>query len=482
MVCAATELGSEDVPRRTERLIRVAFVAVFAFGVALVGAALAATHDVVRALGAVAFDDADELVAVQDLEIASEHEGGSARGFLLCGDEALLVRMRKARDDFDARLARLRAAQPADPEESRLLTEIDHANHDYLDALAGVVALRRHSGADDRDATVGRPFQERVEPARQRLERTMYALVTVRQRRMRQATTTARRDVALSSAALVALALLGAVVGATVAVLLDRALVRLRAARREAARQLRRVEELNEDLDAFAGRVAHDLRNLLAPVATAPSLIRNRLHDPASVMALLDRIERAATRSLATLDGLLAFSRAQASGGDASASVAAAVDDVLVQLGPLAEEARVSIERDIEDARVACPRELLTLVLSNVVGNAIKYVAGSEPRRVFVTARADASGCELVVRDTGPGIPVASLPHVFEPFYRVPGTHIAGTGIGLATVRRVVEAHGGHVSAEASDGTTIRIRLPLAATERKAGGSQTAVASSVPMP
>ena len=73
--------------------------------------------------------------------------------------------------------------------------------------------------------------------------------------------------------------------------------------------------------------------------------------------------------------------------------------------------------------------------------------------------------CELSIADTGPGIPADALPRIFEPFYRVPGTQTPGTGIGLATVHRIVEARGGSVTVESRmrHGSVFRVRLPLRA-------------------
>jgi signal transduction histidine kinase len=69
-----------------------------------------------------------------------------------------------------------------------------------------------------------------------------------------------------------------------------------------------------------------------------------------------------------------------------------------------------------------------------------------------------------LVRDTGPGIPAASLSRIFDPFYRVPGATAEGTGIGLATVHRIVAAHGGKVTVDSTlgAGATFSVRLPLA--------------------
>ena len=101
-----------------------------------------------------------------------------------------------------------------------------------------------------------------------------------------------------------------------------------------------------------------------------------------------------------------------------------------------------------------------------MIGNALKFLDGEPERRVVVRATAANGTCDLIVADTGPGIPAAALPRIFEPFYRVPGTQTAGTGIGLATVHRIVEARGGSVTVESGmrHGSVFRVRLPLRAS------------------
>jgi signal transduction histidine kinase len=86
------------------------------------------------------------------------------------------------------------------------------------------------------------------------------------------------------------------------------------------------------------------------------------------------------------------------------------------------------------------------------------------PRRVILRSSRFAQWGELAVEDTEPGIPPGDLGHIFEPFYRGHGVGQPGTGIGLATVHRIVESHGGTISvASAVDvGTVFTLRLPLA--------------------
>lgn len=105
--------------------------------------------------------------------------------------------------------------------------------------------------------------------------------------------------------------------------------------------------------------------------------------------------------------------------------------------------------------------ELMLHALNNLLSNAAFHTpAGTE---VQLSAKVEDGGVLLVVADRGPGIPDASLPHLFEKFYRAPNAQTGGTGLGLSLVKGFVEAHGGQVKAEnrATGGAAFTIRLPL---------------------
>lgn len=111
-------------------------------------------------------------------------------------------------------------------------------------------------------------------------------------------------------------------------------------------------------------------------------------------------------------------------------------------------------------ARVRGDRQLLARVLDNLVGNALKYSpAGGE---VAIELLVAGPRVELRVRDEGPGIPPEALPHLFERFYRVPGSGAGGSGLGLALVREISEWHGGcvRVDSEPGRGSTFTVELP----------------------
>jgi two-component system OmpR family sensor kinase len=105
--------------------------------------------------------------------------------------------------------------------------------------------------------------------------------------------------------------------------------------------------------------------------------------------------------------------------------------------------------------------ELLSLALLNLVDNAMKYTAPGD--RIEVRARETAGSVVVEVADTGPGIPPEDLPHIWEELYRSTRARgVAGSGLGLALVRAVVEQHGGTVAAESrvGRGTVVRVHLP----------------------
>jgi signal transduction histidine kinase len=249
------------------------------------------------------------------------------------------------------------------------------------------------------------------------------------------------------------------------------ALRTIRRQRRELTEYLRRIEQSNEDLDAFAARIAHDLRNHLAPLALAPAVLRSA-PDAAALQRLADGTERSVRQSRALLDGLLAFSRAgRADESESATAVAPAVRDTVDTLTALAARVGADLRLELEDVRVACPPTLLRAALTNVVGNALKFLQGRSVRQVTVAAGPRGPWAEIRVEDTGPGIPAEAIPRITEPFYRVPGSTAPGSGIGLATVRRILEAYGGELRVDSTvgRGSVFRLRFPRADGTTDAG-------------
>jgi signal transduction histidine kinase len=231
-----------------------------------------------------------------------------------------------------------------------------------------------------------------------------------------------------------ALALVGIVLSAVVGFYVLRLLSQRE---QEADRYAALLEARNRDLDAFAGRVAHDLRAPLTTIGLATSKLARCAPAECESGRML---ERGVERMSALIDDLLALSRL---GTDAPTEVS----DPAV----CAEQVREELA-----ARVAG---------QDVTDNAVKYRRANVPAAVELRGAPDERGYQLCVRDNGIGMSPEETRRAFDPFFRAQRSRERpGTGLGLSIVKRVVEASGGSVCLESQlgQGTTVRIRLPLA--------------------
>jgi signal transduction histidine kinase len=422
---------------------------------------------------------AGEIVELGRLRAVTADKASDGRAYLLTGNPVYLKERAAALTEFHDILDRL-ASQAKDTPERSLVEEIQRAQEAHHEALEHLIKMVE---AGEPAENVARTFEQESAPRMAKLESAIEAFgrsVDIKLRTARedavQAASHAARLMLFVPAAAMALALgLGLLFFRTIkrprrasdermAALEGEVRARIEAeiARTELAKTVLRLEQVNADLDAFAGRVAHDLRNVFAPLSLASARLQ-RLTDASSLPKLAASIDRTIRRASAVLDGLLAFSRAGcADNVDCIASVKKVVTDVVEELSPLAAEAKATLSIEIEDAQVVCSPPLLHIVLLNLLSNAIKYIGESDRREVRVRVSCHDKEARISVEDTGPGIPEEAIERIFEPFFRVPGTRAAGTGIGLATVKRIVDAHRGRVACLSTigEGATFLVFLP----------------------
>lgn len=230
---------------------------------------------------------------------------------------------------------------------------------------------------------------------------------------------------------------------------------------------LARSDELKS---ALLSAVSHDLRTPLASIkAAATSLLDESVAwDSAVGQELLEAIDEETDRLTLMVGNLLDLSRIE--GGALRPQkdwydIAELVADVRIRLSGRMQEHPLSVR--VDDDLPILPFDYIEIaqVLTNLIENAVKYTPPGTP--ISVSARRRPDAIEVAVHDAGPGIPHHQQRRVFEKFYRTPGTMIAGTGIGLAISKGLVEAHGGAISVESGQGagTTFRFTLPISPTE-----------------
>jgi signal transduction histidine kinase len=244
-------------------------------------------------------------------------------------------------------------------------------------------------------------------------------------------------------------------------------LIRRQAKRRRALVEAhaRYQEERADEYEQFAGRVAHDIRGPLAVVMTASDVIAQLTTDE-RIAKMVTRIQRGLSRASDITEGLLGFARAGARPDPgARTDVRATIDDLDSGARPEAAVASDELHAEVvPPVLVRCSTGVYLSLLGNLIRNAIKYMGTSTVRRVTVKVTEDGQTVRTEVMDTGPGIPEADFPVLFDPYFRGSTKGPAGLGLGLATVRRLAEGHDGRVGVGSAPGggTLIWFELPRA--------------------
>lgn len=229
---------------------------------------------------------------------------------------------------------------------------------------------------------------------------------------------------------------------------------------------LARIAALLERERRFAADAAHELRTPLAAIRTHAEVARQECNQEKCAVAL-EGVVAGTDRGSRLVEQLLVLSRLDQdtmTGDTGPVDLRELVVDCVAWAAPGAT--RDGIDLGVADAAggnavVAGDRELLRVMIRNLIDNAMRYSpAGGE-----VTAAVDAGGGEVVLRviDSGPGIPAELRERVFDRFYRVEGSHRPGCGLGLSIVSRIVALHGGQVEfedREDKDGFVVKVTLP----------------------
>jgi PAS domain S-box-containing protein len=221
--------------------------------------------------------------------------------------------------------------------------------------------------------------------------------------------------------------------------------------------------------DEFLGLVSHELRT---PLTTLQLLIeRLRLEDVERLssmqVGLLDRMDTATRRLAHMIESVLHYSRMQSG----KLRVDPREIDLVAEIEPLVDEVRPSAARKglelVAEASPAVPPivsdpDVLRLIVSNLVSNAIKFTAQG---RIGVAVLHDGGLYRIAVSDTGRGIPAAQQARIFEPFEQLEPSrqkHTPGVGLGLALVRAMADALGGRIElvSEPGVGSTFTVVLP----------------------
>jgi signal transduction histidine kinase len=227
----------------------------------------------------------------------------------------------------------------------------------------------------------------------------------------------------------------------------------------------RELESLRRDLIAW---VSHDLQTPLTSMrAILEAVSDGVVDDPETVKRYLNTAQRDVRNLSALIDDLFQMAQLDAGGfplNKDKASLADLVSDTLESFTELAKQQEITLEGNVDPDvdPVNMDTQAIGRVLNNLIGNALRH---ANRGRVSLWVRRSTQGVEVTISDTGEGIRVENIPHIFERFYRGEKSRnrvTGGAGLGLAIARGIVRAHGGDIRVESKigKGTQFTFHIP----------------------
>jgi len=230
------------------------------------------------------------------------------------------------------------------------------------------------------------------------------------------------------------------------------------------ARLYEQLREANRAKDEFLSTLSHELRTPLTPILGWIHLLKPFANENKMLANGLATVERNANQLAGLIRDLLDVTRIESGTfavRQARVHVRALLDETLELFEAPARERRVHLSCHVDEdvAPVLGDRDQLSRVLSNLIGNALKFT----PPDGYVTVRAVGGENEVTfhVTDSGPGIAPEQIPHLFEQFWQARNDK-RGVGLGLAIAKGIADAHGGSIWCDTAlgQGSTFSFTLP----------------------
>jgi signal transduction histidine kinase len=413
------------------------------------------------------------LEQISALDSALRKAESAVRGFLIAPDQQFLEIHQSAVEAGRSHLDRLKALTADNArQKARCATLTDHIEQ----REKALLQLRAAGENKTTSPEVLRTFVEQGESYMELAERDLVAMKVEERSVLRE-----RLEAARSAAHYTATAIsVGVLAAATLLAIAGFIIFRDLQKQRDAERQIREARDNLEDrvtertaelqsaykeLETFAYSVSHDLRTPMRHIDGYASMIREKFEGELNdeIRRYLSKITAASQHMGQLVDGLLVFSRLGRAGLYRSH----------IDLNQVIHEVRQSLEPEIAGRNVVwkiadlpeiyADRTMIGQVFLNLLSNALKYTRNCTEAVIEVGCSAKTSADAVIqVRDNGVGFDMKYAQNLFKVFSRLHGSEFEGTGVGLASARRIVERHGGKIWAEASPGAgaTFYVSLP----------------------
>ncbi|MDB4956187.1 MAG: hypothetical protein JWO36_3756 [Myxococcales bacterium] len=402
-------------------------------------------------LDVVTNDLASEIVSLQRLRFQAEQIVAASRGYLLTGNDAYQRKFDRTVNDLRGTLAALDHHRSELPDQVHgIAINVD----DYIAAAQQAVARR---SIDPQDLLAF--FESNVVPARKALETSINEFVERKQHNFANASHHAHELAATMQGILIAATGVGVLLSAALAWIWFRRLSTQYVREQEATAVATRAVS---DRDELLAIVSHDLRNPLAAIMLRASLVEETIPAAKRHGAA---ISEAAARMEHLIEQLLDVAKLESGRFElhkASCETSALLASTVAIFEARATAANIVLAvENTTPLTIDVDRERILEVLSNLVGNALKFVPATGGT---ITLRAEPAGnrVRLSVADSGPGVADDQLPHLFERYWQSHPHHKGSLGLGLYICKQIVEAHDGEigVASHVGVGSTFWFTLP----------------------
>jgi signal transduction histidine kinase len=405
-------------------------------------------------LDSVTREIASEVIDVQRLRFQAEQVVATSRGFLLTGDGETWER-------FEGAVARMREtlASIHDRHAPTEVGDVDRAGREYVDAADR--AARERTTTDDPREVIPM-LESSLFPARKRFEDSIETMLESEQTKYERASQHARSFANRMQQLVLVSTASGIVLSFALAFISIRKLRRHYEREQAATAAAQRSSDARDEVLAI---VSHDLRSPLAAIEMGAFLIEESVEDPV-VRKQVAIVRNASDRMHRLIEQLLDKAAIEADAIDVRlerCDISELLTTVHELFAARARAAGIKLLVDVETRLMAnVDREKIIQVLSNLIGNALKFTkAGGS---ITLAATAVKTGVCFEVSDSGEGISPDQLTHLFERHWQGRARGRGSLGLGLYIAKHLVEAHGGSIAVRSTTGvgSTFSFEVPLA--------------------
>ncbi len=232
---------------------------------------------------------------------------------------------------------------------------------------------------------------------------------------------------------------------------------------RKIEEQIQDLESKNSELENFAYVASHDLKSPLNTVSSFSDLIKKNLDNKDKVNLYFGYIDKAVSEMSSLIQDLLYHSTVNESFQPVTSNLDEIINDAILLLSQKIEESNTTIHfKKGNNAKIYCEKNQIKVVIQNLISNSINYSKEDTNTIIDIDIVEDQKNVKIKIKDNGIGISEEHLETIFEMFKRLKVNKSPGTGIGLATCKKIINRHNGDIYVESTvgEGSTFTICLP----------------------